>query len=107
MPLPLAAILAKGRHLFLLQIRFNLGQRPNPPHIVRYTIRLNRAQGEHIAALAGRQQFPAGCRAVLWQCGCGSENTIDLREQVFQGVEFGLIRGHISTIRARKPKSRR
>ena len=57
--------------------------RPKPPHIVRYTIRLNRAQGERVAALKARLNARSDNEVFDYLVTVGTNQRDDLEQLVY------------------------
>jgi len=57
--------------------------RPKPPHIVRYTIRLNRAQGERVAALKAQLHAKSDNEVFDYLVTIGTNQRDDLEQLVY------------------------
>ena len=57
--------------------------RPKPPHIVRYTIRLNRAQGERVAALKAKLNARSDNEVFDYLVTVGTNQRDDLEQLVY------------------------
>jgi len=57
--------------------------RPKPPHIVRYTIRLNRAQGERVAALKAQLHARSDNEVFDYLVTVGTNQRDDLEQLVY------------------------
>ena len=57
--------------------------RPRPPHIVRYTIRLNRAQGERVAALKAQLHASSDNEVFDYLVTVGTNQRDDLEQLIY------------------------
>jgi len=64
--------------------------RPKPPHTVRYTVRLNRAQGERVAALKAQLQTRSDNEVFDYLVTAGTNQRDDLEQLVYS--LFGIWR---------------
>ncbi len=68
--------------------------RPKPPHIVRYTIRLNRAQGERVAALKAKLNARSDNEVFDYLVTVGTNQRDDLEQLVYS--LFGNLADNLS-----------
>jgi hypothetical protein len=65
-------------------VRYSIAMsRPKPPHSVRYTVRLNRAQGERVAALKAQLQARSDNEVFDYLVTVGTNQRDDLEQLVY------------------------
>jgi hypothetical protein len=66
--------------------------RPKVPHIVRYTIRLNRAQGERVAALKAKLNARSDNEVFDYLVTVGTNQRDDLEQLVYSSTRLQRFR---------------